>query len=205
MMLFMGGDQSFSRPLDDFNRGFSRHLAETRHPLRSHLKQVARLAAALARRYGADPAGAATAGYLHDWLKPYSSPRLRTVLQRNRVRLDPVTKRTPALWHGPAAAGRARRVFHLTHPQVLDAVRWHTTGHARASRLGRAVFVADFCAGGRTYREAAIGRRLAGRSLALATRYVLASKLAYLQARGLRPHPAALAFWRGLFSELHRA
>ncbi len=63
------------------------------------------------------------------------------------------------------------------------------------------MFVADFCAQGRPYREAAVGRRLAGRNLQLAIRYVLASKLAYLQARGLRPHPAALKLWSDLFSK----
>jgi len=159
---------------------------------------VARLAATLARKYRADPAGAAAAGYLHDWLKPYPPARLRAVLRRHRVRLDPKMKRLPKLWHGPAAAAHARHLFHLNHADVLNAVRWHTTGRPGASRLERVVFVADFCAEGREYREAVVGRRLAKRSLELATRYVLATKLAYMNARGLQPHPAGLAFWRTL-------
>jgi predicted HD superfamily hydrolase involved in NAD metabolism len=159
---------------------------------------VAALAADLARRYGADPEAAALAGWLHDWVKPWPRARLRRLLAGYHEHLDEATRRKPVLWHGPAAAAWARHALGVRDREVLDAVRWHTTGRARMTTLDRILFVADFCAAGRAHPEAAVGRRLARRSLGLATRYVLASKLAWIGSHGGGRHPAGLAAWAAL-------
>ncbi|MEK7765610.1 MAG: bis(5'-nucleosyl)-tetraphosphatase (symmetrical) YqeK [bacterium] len=169
-----------------------------RHPLRGHLRAVARLAVRLARRHGADPGGARAAALLHDWLKPLPRRRLARLLSGSGVRLDRATRGLPAIWHGPAAAALAPTVG-VRNAAVRRAVRWHTTGRGRLSRLDGILIVADYCAAGRGFREARVGRRLAARGLPLALRYVVASKLAWLRSRGLRPHPATLACWRGLW------
>ncbi len=186
------------RYFKNFGKEFLLHLKRSRHPLLAHSAAVAARAASLARRNGADPARAAAAGYLHDWLKPLPPARMMALVKLYRVKLDRVQRETPVLWHGPVAAARARREFRLRDADVLEAVRWHTTGCARGSRLSRIIFVADFCAEGREYPEAAIAARIARRSLPLAVRYVLASKLAHLDAIGASPHPAALALWRDI-------
>ncbi len=156
---------------------------------------MASLAAALARRHGVDPRRAALAGWLHDWLKPWPAARLRRLLSRYHEPLDAPTRRLPVLWHGPAAAAWARNALGVRDRGVLDAVRWHTTGRPGMTALDRIVFIADSAAADRTFPEARVTRRLAARDLGLATRYALASKLAWLWSRGTRPHPEALAAW----------
>lgn len=166
--------------------------------LRRHLESVSKLAAGLARRHGADPFSAGLAGLLHDILKDCPRSRLAKIMRGCGVRLDPSTRRTPSLWHGPAAAGLARACLGIRSAGVLKAVHWHSTGRPRSDVLGEIVFIADYCSFDRDFREAAVGRRLARRNLSMAARYVTASKLAHLGARGIAPHPAALAHWRGL-------
>ncbi len=166
-----------------------------RHPLHGHLRAVAGLSRELARRHGVDPACAEAAGWLHDWLKPLGFARLDAMLSGQGVRLDAATRAIPAIWHGPAAAAMAPARLGVRAPGVLDAVRWHSTGRPGWGPLGRILFVADFCAPGRAFPEARTGRRLARRSLALGVRYVLACKLAWLRAHGLKPHPAMTTFW----------
>ena len=156
---------------------------------------MASLAAELARRNGADPACAELAGWLHDWLKPLGSARLEAMLRTGGGRLDASTRAIPAIWHGFAAAAAAPRAFGIRQPAVLDAVRWHSTGHPGAGPLERILLVADYCGTDRDFRDARVGRRLARRSLTLGVRYVLACKLAWLRSRGLKPHPAMTAFW----------
>ncbi len=173
--------------------------AGVRPGLRRHLESVSRLAAGLAKRHGADPGSAALAGCLHDILKDAPRARLAAIMRRCKVRLDPATRRVPSLWHGPAAAGFARMSMGVRAAGVLRAVRWHSTGRPRSDVLGEVVFIADYCAPDRDFREAAVGRRLARSDLRLAARYVMASKLSHLFARGIVPHPSALAHWRGLF------
>ena len=160
-----------------------------------HLRAVAALARELAERHGADPDCAEAAGWLHDWLKPAASARLKAMLKRDGVRLDAATRAIPAIWHGPAAAAAAPRAFGIRVPGVLDAVRWHSTGRRGFGALGRILFVADFCAPGRGFADARTGRRLARRSLELAVRYVLACKLSWLLSHGASPHPAMTGFW----------
>ena len=169
-----------------------------KHPLRGHIRAVIRLARLLARRSGTDPGKAAAAGLLHDWLKPLSIPRLRALARRYGVRFSRADRAAPAVWHGPVAAAWAQRECGVRDRDLLRAVQWHTTGRPGASMLERVVFVADFCAAGRAFPEAAAGFRLARRSLALATRYVLACKLAYLNRTGTASHPAATAMLREL-------
>lgn len=163
------------------------------------------MARGLARRNGVDLRAASVAALLHDWLKPLSSSRLRARARRYGLRLNAADRAAPAVWHGPVAAEWARRECGIGDDGILGAVRWHTTGRPGASRLERIVFVADFCASGRVFPEAVAGLRAARRSLDLATRYVLASKLAYLGSRGIKPHPAAVGMWRELAGGCVRA
>ena len=160
-----------------------------------HVRAVVRLATELAARNGEDPACAEAAGWLHDWLRPLSKERLAAIMRARGVRLDAATRAIPAIWHGIAAAAEAPRRLGVRTREVLDAVRWHSTGRPGLGRLGRILFVADFCARDRVFPEAGRGRRIALRSLKLGIRYVLASKLAWLRSQGLAPHPAMAGFW----------
>lgn len=165
------------------------------HPLRAHLDAVARLAGDLAERNGVARPRAELAAHLHDWLKPLPPRRLRALLSRYHGRLDADTERVPELWHGPAAAAFGRHGLGIRDAEVLDAVRWHSTGRPGLAMIGRILFVADFCAEGRAFPEARRGRAIAGASLARGLRYVLGCKLAWLFGRRLPVHRASLGLW----------
>ncbi len=62
------------------------------------------------------------AGLLHDCGKPFAD----------------------ALGHGPAGAEIARNVLGAEDPEVLSAIRWHTTGHVPMTRLEMMIYVADY-------------------------------------------------------------
>lgn len=85
------------------------------------------------------------AGAWHDALRDADEPTLRTATG------DYV--RPFGMLHGPAAAlrveqdGEARR-------DVIDAIRWHTVGQPTWSRVGRALYMADFLEPGRAFMQA---------------------------------------------------
>jgi 2-amino-4-hydroxy-6-hydroxymethyldihydropteridine diphosphokinase len=85
------------------------------------------------------------AGRWHDAVRDADESTLRT------MSADPV--RPVGLLHGPAAAARLAAEGELRH-EVLDAVRWHTTGSAAWGQLGRALFMADFLEPGRSFAQA---------------------------------------------------
>lgn len=52
--------------------------------------------------------------------------------------------------HGPAAAARLAHEGEARE-DVLEAIRWHTLGHPRWARTGRALYMADFLEPGRSF------------------------------------------------------
>jgi len=170
--------------------------------LARHLESVADLSAELAVREGINPCRARVAAAMHDWFKPLSPARLAGIMAKCGERMDSEMKGVPALWHGPAAAAVARHRSGMLDHELLEAVRWHSTGKAGMSMLGNIIFVSDFCSEDRKYPDAALGRRLARQNIRLGIRFVLASKLAYLLESGVKPHSAALGFWSSLFKEV---
>jgi 2-amino-4-hydroxy-6-hydroxymethyldihydropteridine diphosphokinase len=85
------------------------------------------------------------AGWWHDALRDADEEDLR--------QWTGDLQRPAGLLHGPAAA--ARLAAHGEQRQdVLDAVRWHTVGHAAWTRTGRALYMADFLEPGRTFIQA---------------------------------------------------
>jgi len=85
------------------------------------------------------------AGRWHDALRDGDEHTLRTHAD------DP--SRPLGMLHGSAAARwLARDGEHRS--DVLEAVRWHTTGHVRWDRVGKALYMADFLEPGRPFMQA---------------------------------------------------
>ena len=167
-----------------------------------HLEAVGDLAYELAVKEGISPRRAREAACLHDRFKSLSPARLIGIMRKCREGMDKETRKIPELWHGWASAAAARHFEGIHDHDLLDAVRWHSTGKKGLSTLGRILFVADYCSRDRKFPDAAAGRRLAHLSLELGVRFVLASKLAYLMGEGITPHSASIGFWSSLFREV---
>lgn len=85
------------------------------------------------------------AGAWHDALRDADEPTLRA---------DTGDHHRPfGMLHGPAAANRLAAQGESRH-DVLDAVRWHTVGQSGWSRVGRALYMADFLEPGRLFMQA---------------------------------------------------
>lgn len=84
------------------------------------------------------------AGRWHDALRDAPEAELR--------RLTPGIDRPVPVLHGPAAANRLAAEGE-TREDVLEAVRWHTVGHADWARTGRALYMADFLEPGRGFLQ----------------------------------------------------
>ena len=115
---------------------------------REHVARVVALLESWASRMGVSEAEARAwrdAGAWHDCLRDAADGELRA-LARDEVR--------PAVvLHGPAAAERLAQEGE-TRAEVLDAVRWHTVGHAAWARTGCALFMADYLEPGRPFSRA---------------------------------------------------
>lgn len=110
----------------------------------THTLGVAYTAASLAMAHDCNIKQAQTAGLLHDCAKMRSEGSLLRLCQKNGVKMTPYEQTHPKMLHAKAGALIARSKYKVTDSDILDAVRWHTTGKPSMSNLGKIIYIADF-------------------------------------------------------------
>ena len=107
----------------------------------AHTLGVEKTARSMAAMFGADVEKAGLAGLLHDCAK--CLPLAQMVKAARDVPIDPVMKESKALMHSVAGMCLAQSVYGVTDPEVLGAIRWHTTGRAGMTKLEKIIYLAD--------------------------------------------------------------
>ncbi len=156
----------------------------------AHSLGVAHSARALARNHGVDPLKAETAALLHDCAKCFPLKELQQIAQENHLTEDRVVLASNALLHAPVGAWMAERVYGVTDPEILEAIRVHTTGKAGMTPLDMVVFLADKVEPGRpAFPLLARMRMLAPLSLPRAMIASLEGTEEYVKDSGKDLHP----------------
>ena len=151
----MNSDEFYLRQLKS-------RLSEKRY---LHSLNVAQEAMQLAKRFGADEKKAYTSGLIHDILKDEPQEWLLAYIKENLPDADSVLLSQSALWHSVAGALWLEKELGADDPDILSAVRYHTSGRANMTLLEKVVFVADFISADRTYPGVEQMRQLARQSL----------------------------------------
>ncbi|MBQ2862412.1 MAG: bis(5'-nucleosyl)-tetraphosphatase (symmetrical) YqeK, partial [Oscillospiraceae bacterium] len=130
-----------------------------------HSLNVAKRAAFLAEKYGADAEKARFAGLIHDICKGIPQEEQLAIIEKEVITLDENTKKSPALWHSIAGAIYCEHELGVTDKDVLNAVRYHTSGRGNMSILEKVVYMADLTSAERNYPDAEYTRNLTDKSL----------------------------------------
>ena len=109
----------------------------------THTKNVKKMAVKLAKRWGADPEKAAMAAILHDSAKEMPKQELLQIFADNAIMAESAPQRPSPVWHGIAAAILAETQWGITDPEILSAIRCHTTGKPDMSKLDKILYLAD--------------------------------------------------------------
>ena len=109
-----------------------------------HTLGVTYTSCALAMRWGADLDKARLAGLLHDCAKCIQDEEKIRVCRKHRVDVTDFEIAHPALLHAKLGPYIAEKEYGVHDPEVLDAVRWHTTGRPEMSLLEMIVYTADY-------------------------------------------------------------
>lgn len=109
-----------------------------------HTLGVAYTSASLAFRYGADVEKALIAGFLHDCAKSMSHEEQVKVCEKNNIEMTEVERKNHSLLHAKVGMFLAQKEYDIHDEDVLNAIRWHTTGRENMSLLEKIVYIADF-------------------------------------------------------------
>lgn len=93
------------------------------------------------------------AGRWHDALRDTDEEELRRWASRAETLVGESSTLPTEMLHGPAAAARLAETGE-TRVELLAAIRWHTVGHAQWTRVGRALYMADYLEPGRRFSPA---------------------------------------------------
>jgi len=118
----------------------------------------------LAGRYGADPERAETAAILHDVAKYWPVDRMRKIIEENNLSQD-LLRHDKQLWHAEVGAYVAEQEYGISDPEILDAIRYHTSGREGMGLLEKIVCLADYIEPGRDFPGVDHIRKLAKVSL----------------------------------------
>lgn len=115
-----------------------------RLPLRrfQHVLRVTETARNLAQHYDVDIKRVEVAALLHDIAKFIDKDELRVVLVNENCD-ERLLSFHHELWHGPVGAIIAREQFQVVDDDILNAIRYHTTGRANMSAIEKVIYIAD--------------------------------------------------------------
>lgn len=166
-----------------------------------HTQGVMDTAVKLAERYGADPQKADLAAILHDVAKYWPVQQLRDILTKNRLN-DELLRHDKQLWHAEVGAFVAERDYGVSDPEVLDAIRYHTSGREGMTLLEKIVCLADYIEPGRDFPGVNNIRELANHSLEEALAAGLDSTISLLVSRRQIIYPLTVLARNDLIKQL---
>lgn len=164
-----------------------------------HSVNVAKEAVRLAKKYGADEEKAEIAGILHDITKESSSEEQLKLMLSSGEALSDLELKTPKLWHSISGSIYVRSLG-IDDEDIINAIRYHTTGRTGMSLLEKVIFVADFTGAERDYEGVDEMRHAADISLDEAILNGVAFSISDLAKRKMAIHPDTFELYQEMVS-----
>ena len=152
----------------------------------THTKNVKKMAVKLAKQWGADPEKAAVAAILHDSAKEMPKAELLQIFADNAIIAENAPARPSPVWHGIAAAILAETQWGVTDPEILSAIRCHTTGKLNMTKLDKIIYLADMTSAERDWPGVEDLRKLEMQDLDRALCDALKRSIDFVEERAAR-------------------
>ena len=173
-----------------------------------HTLSVAGTAASLAMCYGADLEKAEMAGLLHDCAKCIDVRKMQRLCEKAGLEVSSYERNSSSLLHSKAGSVLAAEKYGCTDPDILNAIRYHTTGRPGMSLLEKIIFVADYIEPGRyTAKNLPEIRKMAFEDIDEALMKILYDTLVYLNSTGNTVDPMTQKtydYYRQMLAEVNR-
>ncbi|MCH7322180.1 bis(5'-nucleosyl)-tetraphosphatase (symmetrical) YqeK [Solibacillus sp. MA9] len=165
-----------------------------------HTIGVMETAIHLAQRYGQDEKKAEIAAIFHDIAKYAEVEWMRKIVYEQN--LDPrLLQWDSEILHGPVGAWIVQNEFHIDDKDILNAIRFHTTGRANMSTFEKIIFVADMIEPNRKFPGVDELRAFAEVDLNDAFRACVLHSLMHLVSSQIAIYPVSIECYNSLMRE----
>lgn len=168
---------------DKYDEILKRRLSQYRY---SHSVNVAKRARQLAEIFGENGDKAYLAGLLHDITKEEDYAVQEELIEKNIMPMTNLERANKSVYHQFSGAGYIKSVLGIEDEQIINAIRYHTTGHSDMTGLEMIVYLADLTSDERSYPDVDRMRELSEDSLLDAMQYALSFVISDL-AKKRRP------------------
>lgn len=148
--------------VDEYKNIIKERLSEKRY---HHCVCVAKEAVRLAKKYGADEKKAEIAGILHDITKETELCEQLEIIQNSGYVMSKLQLNASKLWHSISGSIYVKEYLDIDDEDIINAIRFHTTGRKNMSLLEKVIFLADFTSEERDYSDVDVIREKANSSL----------------------------------------
>lgn len=157
----------------------------------AHVVGVLNMATALAIRFGVPQDKAQIAAILHDAAKFSDREWMKSIIEKEKM--DPLLLEYHAeLWHAPVGAYIAAYEFGVKDEDILNAIRYHTTGRAGMSDLEKVVYIADLVEPNRKFKGVEELRQLKEQGLDVMMEACVKHSIDFLVSKNQPVYPDSL-------------
>lgn len=125
----------------DLKKDLKKEMDDSRF---EHTLGVMYICASLAMRYEYDLERAMLAGLMHDCAKCMPNAKKLKMAEKNNLEITDLERKNPFMLHAKLGALLTKKKYDIDDEEILDAIRWHTTGRPNMTLLDKIVYVADY-------------------------------------------------------------
>lgn len=166
-----------------------------------HVERVTETAKVLAEKYNANQQQVMLAAALHDYAKNFSHENLKQWIVTHIDLPKNLLHYHHELWHGPVGAKIAESQFGIHDQEVLNAIRYHTTGRKGMTLVEKIVFIADYIEPGRDFPAVYQARELVQQHIDYACLYALKETISFLMEKKQSIHPDTFFAYNDLLNQ----
>lgn len=173
---------------EELARNMENALSKTRY---KHVLRVEKTALELAERYDVDKEKVSIAAIAHDYAKERSDEEMMDLIISENQDLE-MLQFGSNIWHGPIGSVLLKNEFNISDDEILEAVKYHTIGAPKMSKVAQVIYIADFIEPKRSFRGVEKARQLAEESLEKTLAYIVRHTLKNLVKRNMKVYPKAI-------------
>ena len=166
-----------------------------------HSIRVKETALQLYKIWGGNKQVLVYAALLHDIARDLPIEKLIEIAEKNGYRIDKIEAENPIILHAPIGAIIAEKDFGITDKNILNCIKYHTTGRASITLNEAIIYLADFIEPGRDFEDAKKVRKIAFADLKEAVIQETILNVAYLMNARVPIHPKTIEMFNSLLKK----
>ena len=166
-----------------------------------HTLGVMETAIAHAKRYGGHEQKAELAAIFHDYAKFRPKDEMKEIIIAQGFPQD-LLEYNSELWHAPAGAYLVEKEAGISDREVLEAIRYHTSGRPGMTLLDKIIYLADYIEPGRHFPGVEEVRNMAKENLDKALIKAIQNTIMFLLKKNQTIYPDTFYTYNDLIKKL---